>query len=260
MTLQYLRIAVFYKLLDPFSKQSRAGRMRLFTTLMGVTDGMSILDLGGQPMIWDTVSLDIRLAILNRPGVALRNTITQHDITYVEGDACNVAEFDSRSFDIAFSNSVIEHLGSVRNRAKFAKEVRRLGRSYWVQTPARWFPIEAHCGMPFWWFYPKRVRRYFIERWRKKLPAWTSMVEETTVLSKAELQELFPEARIYTETVFGIPKAYVAYLARAESSGPNTNRRDFRCPSALSSREAESAAGLNTRWESTTASGSIDRP
>jgi hypothetical protein len=81
-----------------------------------------------------------------------------------------------------------------------------------VQTPSQWFPIEAHCGMPFWWFYPDRLRQYFIERWRKKLPAWTQMVEETTVLTRADLKRLFPEAQILTETSFGVPKSYVAYF------------------------------------------------
>lgn len=40
------------------------------------------------------------------------------------------------------------------------------------------------------------------------------MVEETTVLTKADLRYLFPEATILVETVFFIPKSYIAYFIK----------------------------------------------
>ena len=194
--------------------------MRTYTALMGVKDGMSILDLGGQPMIWNAVPQCLNLTILNLPGVAATNAASHHKICYVEGDACEVLGFGERSFDSVFSNSVIEHVGPADNQVAFAREVRRLGKSYWVQTPSKWFPIEAHCGMPFWWFYPARVRHYLIERWREKLPTWTHMVEETTVLTKADLRHLFPEATILVETVLFIPKSYIAYFIGRPPENP----------------------------------------
>ncbi len=209
--LKYLRIKTFYRLMRPFSKWSRTRRMRSYVALMRIREGMSVLDLGGQPTIWESVPLQLNLTILNKPGVEVEGTASCHKIRYVEGDACNVVGFDDRSFDNVFSNSVIEHVGDHYKQAHFAREVRRLGKSYWVQTPAKWFPIEAHCGMPLWWFYPAKVRQYFIERWRKELPSWTQMVEETTVLSRDDLRLFFPEATIVTEAVLGIPKAYIAY-------------------------------------------------
>src|SRR5262245_13224180 len=47
---------------------------------------------------------------------------------------------------LVFSNSVIEHVGPPPKQAEFAHEVLRLGRSYWVQTPSKWFPIEASAS------------------------------------------------------------------------------------------------------------------
>jgi hypothetical protein len=38
------------------------------------------------------------------------------------------------------------------------------------------------------------------------------MVEETTVLTKKQLRQLFPEAKILTEKSFGIAKSYIAYF------------------------------------------------
>jgi hypothetical protein len=38
------------------------------------------------------------------------------------------------------------------------------------------------------------------------------MVEESAVLTKKEMRRLFPEAKMITETSFGIPKSYIAYF------------------------------------------------
>ena len=213
MNLKYFRFRAFTSLMRPFSARSRRKRMRDYVALMAVTEGMSVLDLGGQPMIWDIVRSPLDITILNLPGIAEKKTTSHHRIRYVEGDACGVVGFKARQFDTVFSNSVIEHVGPADKQADFAREVRRLGKSYWVQTPSKWFPIEAHCGMPFWWFYPPKLRQYCIERWRRKLPGWTKMVEETRVLTKTDLEQLFPEAKIRVERFFGMPKSYIAYFS-----------------------------------------------
>ena len=212
MNLKYLHINTFYSLVRPFSEWTRKRRMRSYAALMHVKEGMTVLDLGGQPTIWSSLPERLDLTILNLPGVAETSTLSHHKIRYVEGDACQLQEFAERSFDSVFSNSVIEHVGGADRQTAFASATRRLGKSYWVQTPSKWFPIEAHCGMPFWWFYPAALRHRFIEHWRKKLPAWTEMVEETTVLTKKEMRRLFPEAKILTERSLGISKSYIAYF------------------------------------------------
>lgn len=227
VNVKYLRYALFTFFLRPFSQRARQRRMQSFLVLMNISPGRSVLDLGGQPMIWDNVPCHLKITILNRPGIAETHHPSHHELRYVEGDACNVEGLDAQSFDVVFSNSVIEHVGAADKRTAFASEVRRLGRSYWVQTPSRWFPIEAHCGMPFWWFYPPSVQRYFIARWRRKLPAWTEMVEETTVLTKSELRRLFPEAKILVERSFGIPKSYVAYFDGQQDTASTLDTRSL---------------------------------
>jgi len=235
MNLKYLRISAFYTVLRPFQDWNRRRRMRSYAALMAIKEGASILDLGGLPTIWNSVSQPLNLTILNLPGIVDDKPSSHHKIRYVEGDACQVREFEERSFDSVFSNSVIEHVGSYEKQAAFASQVRRLGKSYWVQTPAKWFPLEPHCGMPFWWFYPAPLRRHLIERWREKLPEWTEMVESTTVLTKMDMQRFFPEAKILTETCFGIPKSYIAYYP--------DDRAPFAAPSRLSRAASRSLAG-----------------
>jgi SAM-dependent methyltransferase len=209
-TFKYLRIRLFAIALRPVQFVARKRRMSLFMSHMNVEENAAILDLGGQPMIWSSVNPRLNVTILNLPGIAHQHYESHHNITYVEGDACNVIGYADHSFDIVFSNSVIEHVGDDKKQIEFAKEVMRLGGSYWVQTPSKYFPIEAHCGMPFWWLYPEPLRQYFITRWRRKLPAWTEMVEGTRVLGIRQLQTLFPKATVKTERLFGIPKSYVA--------------------------------------------------
>ena len=64
------------------------------------------------------------------------------------GDACDpVGAVGGRSFDLVYSNSVIEHVGGHQRRELFAQAVRDLAPSHWVQTPYRYFPLE-----PFWLF------------------------------------------------------------------------------------------------------------
>lgn len=213
--LRYARFRLFRSLMAPFQRWTRARRMRLFLQLVRPESGASVLDLGGQPETWGHEALPaLDITVLNLPGVVEQPPTTRQRLRLIEGDGCRV-EMRDRSFAVVYSNSVIEHVGDAVKRAEFAREVSRLGGAYWVQTPSIWFPIEPHCGMPFWWFYPPSLRRAILTRWRRKLPAWTDMVEGATVVSKAELRRLFPDAQILTERVLGIPKSYIAVRAAA---------------------------------------------
>jgi len=215
--LKYLRVKVFYALLDPFSRRMRQKRMASFEKWGPVRVGARVLDLGGEPAFWGTMNRPLDITVLNLPGgppTPVGPSI--HNLVLVEGDACHVDAFAAQSFEIVFSNSVIEHVGPADNQEAFAREVRRLGRSYWVQTPSIWFPIECHTGMPFWWLYPAALQSFFLRRWRKKLPEWTSYIEQTRVLSKRRMQQLFPEATIDVERFLGLAKSYVARYAPSE--------------------------------------------
>jgi hypothetical protein len=205
----------------PARKRFRRNRLGVYIQEMQ-PEGRSIIDIGGDINTWSEIPTPLNLTILNLP-TSLNRTSSHHHATFIEGDGCCVPLPDN-SFDLVFSNSVIEHVGDATKQLAFAREVRRLGRGYWVQTPSRWFPLEAHSMMPFWWFYPSAFRQFLIRRWRKRVPAWTDMVAGSRVLSKADLRRLFPEATILTEKVFGISKSYVAF-ARGTSTRLDQNQR-----------------------------------
>ncbi|MFC1878094.1 class I SAM-dependent methyltransferase [Thermodesulfobacteriota bacterium] len=208
--LKYLRFKLFLGLLVPFASYSRKRRSILFKKIMKINKDMKILDLGGQPKIWDNIDIPLEITCLNLPGIADTTHKSHHKFTYIVGDACRMPEFSLGQYDIVFSNSVIEHVGSLEKRIMFAGEVKRLCENYWIQTPYKYYPIEAHCGMPFWWLYPKALRSKFIERWRKKLPAWSEAVNSTNVVSVREMKELFPGATLIKEWVV-FPKSIIVY-------------------------------------------------
>jgi hypothetical protein len=214
-----VRIKAFYHFLPRFSAFVRRRRMQSLILTLKIKPGTRVLDLGGSPSIWENVSVPLDITILNLPGgipsrelESFDGVASIHTFHYVEGDACDVRQFPDRSFDLAFSNSVIEHVGPQDKQAAFAREAIRLGKSYWVQTPSAWFPIEAHTGLLFYWFYPERLRTWLLRRSSKKLPSWwTDYIAGTRVLSRNRIAELFPNARIRVEFFFGLPKSYVAY-------------------------------------------------
>lgn len=116
--------------------------------------------------------------------------------------------FGDCEFDVAFSNSVIEHVPP-ELQARFAAEVRRVARRYFVQTPNRYFPIEPHYQLPLFQFLPRRARqamnRRFTLGWQPK-GQW----EEITLLTARDLKRLFPDAEIRRERMLGLTKSLIA--------------------------------------------------
>jgi len=205
------RKALFNRALAPFSARRRAERMARFVRRMGLAGGERIVDLGGLGQTWAGVAQPLDITLVNLPGLAAKGRLPeQHRFTLLDGDACALPDLADGSFDIVFSNSVIEHVGPPDRQRAFAAEARRLAPRYWVQTPSIWFPLEPHTGMPFWWFYPEALRARIVERWRRKLPAWAEAMAETRVIRRRALEAMFPEAELWVERYAGIAKSYVA--------------------------------------------------
>jgi hypothetical protein len=206
-----LRLRAFQSATRVIQGRTRRRRMQLFERLMSPGPQSRILDLGGTLAVWSYIRQPLEITIFNLPGRADASIPTHHRVTLVEGDACATLPYSDGEFDIVFSNSVIEHVGAEDRQAAFAANARRVGRSYYVQTPGPWFPIEAHTGMPFWWFYPEPLRRRILTVWHTKMPAWSDAIADTRVLTHGRMAALFPGATIYTEWLAGLPKSYTAY-------------------------------------------------
>jgi hypothetical protein len=125
--------------------------------------------------------------------------------------------FGDKSFDIVFSNSVIEHLGDFASQQLFAKETVRVGIRYCVQTPNRWFPIDPHLFTPLIHFLPQGWQRRLLRNFtiwglvaRPTLEQCDEFLQEVRLLGYREFKGLFPNAEIYRERFFGLTKSLVA--------------------------------------------------
>jgi hypothetical protein len=118
---------------------------------------------------------------------------------------------------MAFSNSVIEHLATFEKQAAMAREVRRLARVFWVQTPNFWFPIEPHFLTLGWQWLPRWLRIGLLQRrgfgWCGRCPdheVAASAVDEVRLMRHKELAQLFPDAQIRREWFGPLTKSFIA--------------------------------------------------
>lgn len=101
--------------------------------------------------------------------------------------------FSDKSFDWAFSNAVIEHVGSYEHQQRFANEIRRVARmGYFVTTPNRAFPLEPHTLLPLYQFLSPAWQRRMV----RFSPGYLKHWEEINLLSARQMTALFPEAQV----------------------------------------------------------------
>ena len=146
----------------------------------------------------------------------MRAKVRDPRFEYVELDARHIPMPD-KSYDIAYSNSVIEHVGNFSDQLAFAQEVRRIAPRYFVQTPNKWFPIEPHfVCLGIHWLPPavfKRVVRWLsLWGWMVKAPQTEidKHVDSIRLLSIDEMRQLFPDAEIVRERFLLFTKSIVA--------------------------------------------------
>lgn len=124
--------------------------------------------------------------------------------------------FNDHSYDLVYSNSVIEHVGDLEKQRKFASESRRVGVDLRVQTPARECPIEPHLLLPFVHWFSDKIRcglgvPLSPRSWLFRENGVRKMAEETRLLSYREMVDLFPDCEIKVERIAGFfPKSYIA--------------------------------------------------
>jgi len=99
--------------------------MREFENIFSINDSIRILDVGGNQFNWQFINQKPKITIVNieKPNDWVNNS----QFEFVIGDATKL-NFADKSFDIVYSNSVIEHLFTKENQLKMANEVQRVGK------------------------------------------------------------------------------------------------------------------------------------
>lgn len=206
-----------FEILARISRGFRRKRIRKFLDLFQPTRQTRILDVGGLPRLWDGMSMPAQTTIVNlQPLPDHEKPFLKSNQTFTQGDGTKLS-WPDKSFDVVFSNSVIEHLGTKENQAAFARECRRVGKTYWIQTPAREFPVEPHFLTLCLHWLPKAVQKRLLRYgsvwgWlsRPEPGAVEAALAEVRLLTLKEFKSLFPDGQILIERWLGLPKSYIA--------------------------------------------------
>lgn len=186
-----------------------------------------ILDIGGTHAFWRNAGLPdparVHVTLLNIEREELPGDAA--GFVSVRGDAMQL-DYRPGDFDLIFSNSVIEHMGSREGQRRMAAEVRRVAPRYVVQTPAFWFPFEPHSHIPCFQFLPHWFRAVLIRHFRiNYFPAGQTYAEcrrvsrTTLMLTERQMRELFPGAQMHKERLAGLVKSYTAIAGFDRDAG-----------------------------------------
>jgi hypothetical protein len=203
-----------------------AGRVRekiyrRLGTLVALDDLENVLDVG--------VTADRELASSNffenlypHPGriTALSNQDAAWMETHYEGltfvrSSALAMPFADDSFELVFSNAVIEHVGCAENQKQFLRECARVSRRFvFLTTPDRHHPMEFHTVLPLIHFLPKKAHRALL----KKLGMdFFAREENLNLLSKRDLLALARQVWTGEGHLPGQPRSLAARDAEAGS-------------------------------------------
>lgn len=183
----------------------------------------SVLDIGGTINYWEMnlqylpEGLVGEIDIVNLPPQdSVEKTMGGVTIRSYEGDALT-PPYRLDQYDLVHSNSVIEHVGNLKSQALMAHSLVNLGQYYWIQTPAKSFPLEPHFYVPFFAYLPLGLRALLVRNFdlgfHRKRTDWLDsriLCEETRLLNKKEYETIFSDAKIIKEHFFLFVKSYIA--------------------------------------------------
>ena len=197
------------RLYTRFSASSREKKFKLFAGLFDIKDTTLVLDIGfgkrfGHQYVLEDylpsetfiVAGEIDEQLVRQPA-----GLYPHVFPLVF-DGCHLP-FRDNSFDVVYSNAVIEHVGDRTQQKLFADEVCRVGKAWFVTTPNFWFPVDTHTSLPFVHWLPKR--------WRMAAFRSVGRRGDLVLLTKGQLQELFPDSQVVQLRTTIFPEVLVAF-------------------------------------------------
>jgi hypothetical protein len=208
-------------------------RADLFVALMRPAPGSTLLDLGGNDgtfaaQIARQVSLSVTVADIEGEK---RAQVERRGFRFMKLSHDAVLPFVDHQFDIVLCNSVIEHVTLPKVRCStsarvpsavwrkeartaqetFAREISRVGRGYFVQTPHKHFVVDQHVLLPFVQYLSHnnicRVVQLTDRFWIKSCAG----LVDWELLTPASMRTLFPAARVVVERFLGLPKSIIAF-------------------------------------------------
>jgi hypothetical protein len=142
-------------------------------------------------------------------------------------DDGTVLPFGDQEFDFVFCSSVLQHVTGPKDEMRwatngahfstvarryqwaFADEIRRIAKTYYVQTPYKYFIVETHSWLPGFIVFLPRYALVYLFRFIGTF--WlTRPVPDWRLLTTSEFSGMFPDAKIEQERSFGFVKSLMA--------------------------------------------------
>lgn len=209
------RESAFRRVLKEMSRKSRTKKFELLSQVFRARPGDRVLDVGASGEVFLQYSLEdvypyperiVAGGYEPREIIAARKHYPKPQ--YALFDGCSLP-FPDQSFDLVFSNAVVEHILGPGRQEQFAKEIMRVGKSWFATTPNFWYPFEVHHHLPFFQFLPRPVQMQYNRLLGTHIPK--GKVLELGLLSARQLRRLFPPARIAKMRITFWPETLVAY-------------------------------------------------
>ena len=210
-------------------KSSRSDRHRLFLDTLSPAAHETILDVGvtDSQVAWAN-HLEASYAHRDRITAVAVEELHEFkrafpDVRTVFGDGCDLP-FADGTFDIVYSNAVIEHVGDrARQRQLLAEAFRVASRAVFVTTPSKWFPVDPHTMIPLLHLGPRRVAAAV---WRRTGSAHYADPADLNLLSARELRRLAQSAGLTgfvlrRQRLFGMTSNLVLIVEKDRSAGPS---------------------------------------
>jgi hypothetical protein len=213
------------RLFERLEQKARRVRFASFAKLLaGVNRPITILDVGGTYAYWKAIDYKT----LGEVEFVLLNLFPQENLppafSAVVGNGKNLEPYSDDQFDVVFSNSVINMMGCFRGQEQLAKEIRRVGQRYFVQTPNQRFLMDWRTMIPFFHFLPANFQAWFFRRLSlghcprvRDHAKSLEMAKAVRNLTRRELTILFPGGNIIPERVFGMIKSFMVHDGFGES-------------------------------------------
>lgn len=210
-------------LFSELSNKSRKKKIKLFYELTNPQPDSLILDVGAEINPDGNRGLQLIDSYENKHNISCINLSEDHiqkikDIyTQIDAKVANACDlpYPDKYFDIVYCNAVIEHVGDFEQQRKMASEIMRVGKSWFVTTPNRWYPFEFHLRLPFITWLPfhgyRKVGGFFGYNHVKMKYVFGKVDTNLWLLGSKELAKLFDKSTIIKSRITFMPETLIAF-------------------------------------------------
>jgi SAM-dependent methyltransferase len=180
------------------SAYNRQRKWKIFWRLIKPTAADSVLDVGFSDKEYSVTDNFLEKnypypEMITALGIDVPNEFTRRYplVKAVRYDG-QIFPWSGQSFDLCWSNAVLEHVGNKKDQVMFIREIKRVSRKAFVTTPNRYFPIEVHTRVPLLHFLPKP----FFDSYLKLIGKKWATGDYMNLLSLTDIKELLRLAKI----------------------------------------------------------------